>query len=488
MKRAFAVAMGLFVLGGLSPGGTAATGGLSLAGSGALSANSVPVRGDLDHDGFVDGADRRILAEAFGAGGPPPAGVDLAEADLVADGVIDPRDLVMMDHLVEGTYWPNEASCANSDDWIVDHHDALRVMRPRVLVLVFMNDWRQEAEMTDRLIAALALSTRYHWRQDPSAPAFLQYEVAKIVDLRDPPGTQTLDGNSTRYPRVPDWQPGMTNFAYERLYTDEFAAWYGYPDPDHAGRFLTLAELVDRGIVHELWFYACHGNYGAPFETVEHKQYYDAQLQKRPGAHGGAGNGHYEAMPWTGRSLRITFINGNRGIGCALENFGHALEGMAHFDFCPYWREYFYEFAGFDLDARFGLPFPSLYACGNPSFDYPAPDRMTYSCSGQTGTVENYYAVGGNVHFTPAGRFHYDLANTQAVYSTGEHYRLFDGPGGADAKDLWDRSRFAPFESVAPDCMGPWLVYWRQNMPGYGNRCRDKEGRPMKNWWVFLFY
>jgi hypothetical protein len=45
-----------------------------------------------------------------------------------------------------------------------------------------------------------------------------------------------------------------------------------------------------------------------------------------------------------------------------------------------------------------------------------------------------------------------------------------------------------PYYSVAPDCMGPWLVYWRMNMPGLDNPCLDNAGQPMKNWWVFLFY
>jgi len=204
-----------------------------------------------------------------------------------------------------------------------------------------------------------------------------------------------------------------------------------------------------------------------------------------PGVYGGAGNGHYPGLPWTGRSLRFTFINGLRGIGCALENFGHALEGMAHFNFSPYWRNHFYEFAGFDLDERWGLPFRSLYGVIN---NYPAPDRLEWSWNGQSGTVENYFVVGGNVHIMPAGIKDYDLGNTQQVYSTIEHYRLFDGPGGTDTKELWDRSKFTQYESLAPDCMGPWLVYWRMNMPGFSNQVIDMNGMPMKNWWVFLFY
>ena len=116
------------------------------------------------------------------------------------------------------------------------------------------------------------------------------------------------------------------------------------------------------------------------------------------------------------------------------------------------------------------------------------PDRLEWSWNGQSGTVENYFVVGGNVHFMPTGTSDYDLLNTQQVYSTIEHYRLFDGAGDIDTKELWDRSKFTPYQSLAPDCMGPWLVYWRMNMPGQANHAIDMNGMPMKNWWVFLFY
>ena len=32
------------------------------------------------------------------------------------------------------------------------------------------------------------------------------------------------------------------------------------------------------------------------------------------------------------------------------------------------------------------------------------------------------------------------------------------------------------------------LIYWRQNFPGLDNRQKDELGKPMKNWWPFLFY
>ena len=63
---------------------------------------------------------------------------------------------------------------------------------------------------------------------------------------------------------------------------EKFAEYYGYRDPAHSGRFLSLKGMVDRGIIHEVWFLALQGNYGAPYESIEVKQAYDAQFRKRP--------------------------------------------------------------------------------------------------------------------------------------------------------------------------------------------------------------
>ena len=35
------------------------------------------------------------------------------------------------------TIWPNNVSRANSDPWIAEHHDSIRQIRPRVLVVNF---------------------------------------------------------------------------------------------------------------------------------------------------------------------------------------------------------------------------------------------------------------------------------------------------------------------------------------------------------------
>jgi len=392
------------------------------------------------------------------------------------------------------TVWPNPISFANSDTWLVEHHGQIQLMQPRVLVLNFSNNTapRQASALANALVAAVRESSRWHGYADPAAPAFLEYQIVKIVDLRDVPPVPSCDGNSTKFPRVPNWSGG-NNFIYSELYGPTFAEYYGYARPDQPTGYLTLAELAAQGIIHELWFFANHGDCGAPYETIELKQYYDAAFRKRPGGmhsgYGPAGNGHDFGMPWIGRSFRITFINPHRGIGCAMENFGHALEGMRNYNAIPYYTDYFSEFAGFDLQQRYGLPFDSFYWLGgSDSNEYPAPTTLISHYRGTDYTVQDYVALGGNVHFTPNGRGHYDLGNPAPVMSTIRSWRLGNGPGGEDLAELFTIADFQQYNSLAPDCMGPWLVYWRQNMPGLNNLARDDSGQPMKNWWPFLFY
>src|SRR6266699_2858861 len=85
------------------------------------------------------------------------------------------------------TVWPNSVSKANSDEWLVRNHDRIRQMQPRLLVLNFANGVGAEKAKTkvDSLIAALKESSRYHGFENPQAPAFLDYQVEKLVDLTD---------------------------------------------------------------------------------------------------------------------------------------------------------------------------------------------------------------------------------------------------------------------------------------------------------------
>ncbi len=72
--------------------------------------------------------------------------------------------------------------------------------------------------------------------------------------------------------------------------------------------------------------------------------------------------------------------------------------------------------------------------------------------------------------------------------STIEDWRIGSGPKGSDVAQPFSNEVFRRYRDLAPDCMGAWLVYWRQNMPGYKNRQKDEDGKPMKNWIPFLFY
>src|SRR5205814_7041980 len=138
-----------------------------------------------------------------------------------------------------------------------------------------------------------------------------------------------------------------------------------------------------------------------------------------------------------------------RGPGCAMESLGHSLEGMANSNAIPYFKKYFREFAGFDLDKRFGLPFDSLYGRNGSELSYPDPTTISFKWQGKERLVHDYVPVGNNVHFPPNGRRDYDLDNPQPVMSTIEHYRLHDGPGGKDLAESWMPKVFAPYRERA---------------------------------------
>ncbi len=381
--------------------------------------------------------------------------------------------------------WPNQTSRANSDSWLAENHDLIRQMKPRLLILNFSNKARRDHldRMLDSLIAAIAESSRYHGYRNPAAPAFLQYQLFRFVDLRD-------GGPKANSGRLPLKTGRGFNIDYKRFFSDELARLIGVPDPVNPGRFLRLDELVERGHVHEVWFFAEHTEDLRPYEVVEEKPRYDEHFRRLGREWVQAGNGGDPEQPWTGRSLRIGFINPARGIGCFLENLGHGIEGTANSGAIPYFSRYFKEFAGMDLNQRYPqFQWVSLYALGpKDRIEYPDAHTAIVIRDGSRIMLNNYLAHGGNVHFPPNARFHYDLHNTQAVFSTIEDWRIGSGPGKRDVAKPWNGEAFAAYRTLAPDCMGPWLVYWRQNFPSLDNRQKDERGQPMRNWWPFLFY
>jgi hypothetical protein len=338
------------------------------------------------------------------------------------------------------------------------------LLRPRVLVVNFVHGLG-EAEaraQVEALCAALRESSRWQGFRDPAAPVFLDPQIAAIADLTEPAGR--VDRNSARFPRTADG----VGFDYAALHELRL----------HDG--LTLDGLTERGLVNEVWLLADHTEHSAPWETVEVKRAYDAELRPQGFARDAGNSGPHDA-PWLGRSLRILFVN-FRGAGCAMESLGHSLERMFTCGALPSFERHFREFAMLDLDRRLGLPFESLYLTDHP-VDYPTPSTLRYRQRRRRHRVRDYVVAGGNVHFVPNGRDDYDLDNRAPVLSTIETWRQPQ----QEARP-WTPAALERYRELAPDCMGRWVVYWRQAMPGLDNTALDDDGRPLRNWWPLLFY
>jgi hypothetical protein len=127
-------------------------------------------------------------------------------------------------------------------------------------------------------------------------------------------------------------QPGVWGLDYAALFSDDFAKYYGFLDPNAPGHYLNLCQLVVSGKIHELWLV---GSGDVPdanaAEVLESKQRYDAARNPLPGVFEKcAGNGCFDDdVPHCARSLRIGFVNYDRGPGCYLHSQGHALEATA---------------------------------------------------------------------------------------------------------------------------------------------------------------
>ncbi len=473
--------------------------------------------------------------------GERPPMCDDAESDVDGDGVCDavdncpdvanPDQAITADNeLGDACMWPNQSSFASSDPWIAAHHDDLRRMAPRFLAINFANgiglggnddtdggplsaeDLEGRAQ---GFLDAMQESSRFHGYEDPGAPAFLQPRLVDVVDLSDDNG----HANSGLFPRgAPDGQ-GRPRVGYWRLFEPEFAEHLGVFD-DELGRYLTLGELAARGDVHEVIMMANQVD-GTPANPVGQvtlnilevafvAQAYDDTLAPIPGAYVKNGIGHAQqldedpdgphdnSMPWSavGRSLRIYFLNVQRGSGCLQHSLGHEFEFRYNESSIyapgqpwdgatinPYMQPLFRAFADFDMQTRYGTSFDSLYAGGD---DYSYADCGGGGCTtlvAPSGAVPSYAPRCGNTHYPPGATHGYDYYPTAAVPSTCESFAI-----AADAAATpSDSSRWAAL-GVDDDCGGKFLTYWYQNMPGLGATGTDPSGQPLRNWWPFMYY
>ncbi len=387
------------------------------------------------------------------------------------------------------TPWPTDGHAANSDPWLAAHHQVITQMAPRVLVLNFENAATPSVALAaaQSQAAAIAEGSRYHGYSDDGARPFLQPQIVKVVDLTDhPPPAGWSNPSSTQLPTTPTGE-----FDPTALFASRFSDAYGFPDPASPSRALSLCALFEQGVVNEVWIE--DGEAGARHAplNVERKQAYDTAGQAIPGAFlpyvGGGGNLDQILCNVT---VRMAHLDRARGPGCDLLVRGWGIEGM--WDALPADAPDARAFLNDDFDTRFGVPFHSFAdICddsGDPCVGYPDSTTAAGSyADGSSWRIAPFAQGCGSSRFPPNARARNDFANSGAVDSRCAGFGLGGGSGG-DAYAPYTAATVDALEAEFPDCGGGWQIYWRQSMPGFGNQAHGMGGRPIKNWWPFLYY
>jgi hypothetical protein len=369
----------------------------------------------------------------------------------------------------------------------VANHDALREIRPRVLVLNFDNLSPGDAirPAIETQIKALAEGSRYHGYTDPEAPPFLQYEIADVVDLTDANTSASTFTSSTRVP-----VDSESRFETERLFSSEFL----FRDPADPERNVGLCELFESGAVNEVWLAVADGMREPPL-MMERKQMYDASLSALSGQFNACGVTSECLEVECGVTVRLAHLNPHRGAGCDLQVRGWAIVDTGAS--IPYFAENATAFFNADFRSRFDASFDSFseYCEGNePCVSYPS-STVAAPIGTDTWRFDPYEQGCGTPEFPPNATARYDWQSSTPVESRCEHYGLGDGEDG-DLYEPYDAStKLAVYADLLPqdeefpqDCGGGWQMYWRQSMPGRDNLALGADGKPMKNWWPFLFY
>jgi len=391
------------------------------------------------------------------------------------------------------TTWPTDGHGANSDPWIVTHHDAITQMSPRVLVLNFYNAVTADGvrQTAERQAAAIAEGSRYHGYADRAAPVFLNYQVFKVVDLADRPPMPGSNNPSSSLLPVTMTANGSFAFDPTALFTARFTDLYGVPDKVTPSRSLSLCELFEQGVINEVWIEDGEsGPRHAPF-NVERKQVYDVQNLAVPGSFlpcvGGGGCLRDVACNVT---VRMAHLDPARGPGCDLEVRGWGVEGM--WDALPSFAVEANAFLNRDFRTRFGAPFDGWEnICdegGTPCVMYPSPTSARGMFNGVVWTINPFVQGCGNTKFAPNSRWRYDYGSSIPVQSRCEHFGLHDGATGDDTLEPYTADKIAAADQAVPDCGGGWQIYWRQSLPGLGNHATTATGLPLRNWWPLLFY
>lgn len=407
--------------------------------------------------------------------------------------------------------WPNPVSQANSDPWIAAHHAQLAQIQPRVLVLDFANEFMNEngvlvgpgydlqqtvAPLLQEHVSAFMVASQYQGYKNANAAAFLQYQIVKIVDLRDASSAV----NSANLP--------VANGAvdYAQLNTPAFANMMAIEDPENPGSNLDLCGLFEQGIINEVW-----GMDADPLsasdpptikfaDVVETKQAYDANDNPLPEQLTCVSSPCvYQALPCK-VTIRIYDFNPGRGAGCQLFDNGLVWQSYITSGVLPAFANVARTFFNFDLDKRFDAPFSSFGNVCTPTL----PDggeciewrSKIQAVSGPASTTPFDFspmsAGCGNVVFPPNATGPSTQTGDTTVLTSCENYGLHNGDGGADLTTPYSNalaaSYYAGNPNVATDCGGSQPTYLLASMPGLGTHATAVDGTSMKNWWVYLFY
>ncbi len=395
--------------------------------------------------------------------------------------IIQPQEPdVLSDDL---TVWPNKKSYTNSDKWLIQNHERIRILYPRLLVIDFYNK-KSEAycrEFVNKVIHAFSEGSRYQAFRDSSSQPQLVYKITKYINLRDGSGKD-----------ISEMRPHKADGSFNEaaMFEDGFAPHLGYRNADNT-RWLRLGELFDNGIINECWVVAPNTLY----EVQGRARKYDSAFNFT-GKYNECLNACYDfgkAGRQTSVTIRLGEINVDRGVGCATHAFGHAIERMA-LDDIPYFGKVANRFFNFDLDSRYGAPFSNQYACPYyvkppECFNYYGKTIITVNNYLPSWTFNNWGEGCGNIHFPINGRYQYDYNNTQTIKCTCENYGKKNGPDGKDKQHDYNASLVQRWNTSAyNDCGGEFVMYLRQNMPGYNSGAFDDDGNPMKSWWPFYYY
>jgi hypothetical protein len=399
------------------------------------------------------------------------------------------------------TSWPTVGHTANSDPWLVTHNEVITSMAPAVLVLNFDNgvSAMDTGKYAGQVAAALAVGSTYHGYSNPAAMPFLNYVVTQVVDLTDSTTAGTQNQN------LP-----VTDGAFDptALFSAQFAASYGYVDPTNPSRYLTLCELFEQGLINEVWIQDGESPPRRSPLYAEYKQEYDdnglAIPNKFDDAVGGGSVVTVLSGITCGVTVRIAHLDPSPsgGVGCDVYVRGWGIEGMWQ-NALPALNTDAAAFLNQDFDTRFGVRFsgwPDICdamsaQAGVPCVTYTSPTSATgtYPNDGTSWAIAQFYQGCGSSQFPPNAIWRGDFGTTTpavAVDSRCEHFGLGGGANGGDLYEPYTAGMVSTLEPNYPasQCGADWQIYWRQNMPGYGNQAKTHDGQPMENWWPVLFY